>query len=147
MPGRVGGDGGGNTRMALAIGLVGSPTSSPTGETVRRRSPPVKAQQPQLWPESSPVMGCWSLEEPPAVASWRHRVGCLVTPRPPCGGSLTSPNTVVGRRISGSGDYGEALLLPATTGNGEPRLKKADRAGGALDSPGVAGGAPAISLH
>ena len=51
------------------------------------------------------------------------------------GGSLASPYAVVGRRISGG--YGEALLLPAKPGKGEFRLKKADRAGDAVDSPGV----------
>ncbi len=51
-------------------------------------------------------------------------------------GSLASPYAVVGRRISG--DYGEArLLLPAKPGKGGFRLKKADRAGDAVDSPGV----------
>ncbi len=51
------------------------------------------------------------------------------------GGSLASPYAVVGRRILG--DYGEALLLPAKQGTGEFRLKKADLAGDAVDSPGV----------
>ncbi len=51
------------------------------------------------------------------------------------GGSLASPYAVVGWRISG--DYGEALLLPAKPGKGGVRLKKADRAGDAVDSPGV----------
>ncbi len=49
--GRGGGDGGGDHKDGASLGF---PTSSPTGETVRRRSPPVKAQ---LWPEMSPVMG------------------------------------------------------------------------------------------
>jgi hypothetical protein len=70
------------------------------------------------------------LEGPPAVASWRHSVGRLVTLLP-----LASPYAVVGQRISG--DYEEALLLPAKPGKGEFRLKKADRAGDAVDSPGV----------
>jgi hypothetical protein len=48
-----GGDGGGVYEDGASLGF---PTSSPTGETVRRLSPPVKAQ---LWPEMSPVMGCW----------------------------------------------------------------------------------------
>ncbi len=51
------------------------------------------------------------------------------------GEAWQSPCAVVGRRISG--DYGEGLLLPAKPGKGELRLKKADRAGDAGDSPGV----------
>jgi hypothetical protein len=50
-------------------------------------------------------------------------------------GGLAQLYAVVGRRISG--DYGEALLLPAKQGKGEFRLKKADRAGDAVDWPGV----------
>jgi hypothetical protein len=51
--GSGGSDGGGDHEDGASLGF---PTSSPTGETVRRRSPPVKAQ---LWPEMSPVMGGW----------------------------------------------------------------------------------------
>jgi hypothetical protein len=68
------------------------------------------------WPLGGTVYGVWS-----------HF--CLR------GGSLASAYAVVGRRISG--DYGEALLLPAEPEKGEFRLKKADRAGDAVDSPGV----------
>jgi hypothetical protein len=51
--GRGGGDGGGDHEDSASLGFS---TSSPTGETVRRRSPPVKAQ---LFSEMSPVMGGW----------------------------------------------------------------------------------------
>ncbi len=54
VPGPGGGsDGGGSGDDLLPLG---SPYSSPTRETVRQRAPLVKAQ---LWPELSPVMGCW----------------------------------------------------------------------------------------
>ncbi len=51
--GSGGGEGGGDHEHGASLGF---PTLSPTGETARRRSPPVKAQ---LWQEMSPVMGGW----------------------------------------------------------------------------------------
>jgi hypothetical protein len=60
--GRGGGsDGGGSDDDASDACPLGSPSSSPTRETVRRRAPLVKAQ---LWPEMSPVMGGWMGRHP-----------------------------------------------------------------------------------
>ncbi len=113
VPGRGGGsDGGGSDDDSCPLG---SPSSSRTRETVRRRAPPVKAQ---LWPELSPVMGGWK-DRPlwplggtvqgvwSHFCPWGDRIG---KPLPPSGG---------GSRGQESRDYGEASLLLAATGKGE----------------------------
>ena len=132
VPGRGGGGGGGGGGGCYIAFPLGSPTSGPMGEDVRAAVPP--RGMDYGWGDHPG----WAVPcGPPGgvlVGGTRRVPGPIQSRGAETRLAVAGP-TVVRRKISE--DYGEALLLQLASGKVGFDPRTADRAGGAVDSPGV----------